>query len=89
MDAQQLTAIFADGIYLVVAMVGVLIMPGMVVGLVIAVLQAATQVNEQTLSFLPRLLITLLMVLFAGNWLLQQLADLFNRLFLDIPMLIG
>ncbi|MBY6222921.1 flagellar biosynthetic protein FliQ [Ferrimonas balearica] len=89
MDAQQLTAIFADGIYLVVVMVGVLIMPGMVVGLVIAVLQAATQVNEQTLSFLPRLLITLLMVLFAGNWLLQQLADLFNRLFLDIPMLIG
>ncbi|MBY5920001.1 flagellar biosynthetic protein FliQ [Ferrimonas balearica] len=89
MDAQQLTAIFADGIYMVVAMVGVLIMPGMVVGLVIAVLQAATQVNEQTLSFLPRLLITLLMVLFAGNWLLQQLGDLFNRLFHDIPMLIG
>ncbi|MBY5992002.1 flagellar biosynthetic protein FliQ [Ferrimonas balearica] len=89
MDAQQLTAIFADGIYMVVAMVGVLILPGMVVGLIIAVLQAATQVNEQTLSFLPRLLITLLMVLFAGNWLLQQLYDLFHRLFLDIPMLIG
>ncbi|MBY6185939.1 flagellar biosynthetic protein FliQ [Marinobacter hydrocarbonoclasticus] len=89
MDAQQLTTIFADGIYLVVAMVGVLIMPGMAVGLVIAILQAATQVNEQTLSFLPRLLITLLMVLFAGNWLLQQLSDLFNRLFLDIPHLIG
>ena len=70
-------------------MVGVLVLPSLIVGLVVAVFQAATQVNEQTLSFLPRLVITLLMVLFAGEWMLLQISDLFQRLFLNIPHLIG
>ncbi|GAA4888816.1 flagellar biosynthetic protein FliQ [Ferrimonas pelagia] len=89
MDGQQLTTIFADAIYLVVTMVAVLITPGLMLGLVIATIQAATSVNEQTLSFLPKLIITLLMVVFAGQWLLTKLGDLFNSLFFNIPMLIG
>ncbi|SHH20163.1 flagellar biosynthetic protein FliQ [Ferrimonas marina] len=89
MEPSQITTIFADAIFLVVSAVGVLILPGMAIGLVIAVFQAATSVNEQTLSFLPKLIITLLMVVFAGNWLLIKLGDLFARLFHDIPLLIG
>ncbi|MEC4725904.1 flagellar biosynthetic protein FliQ [Shewanella sp. D64] len=89
MDVNELTSIFSDAIYLVVAMVGVLVVPSLIVGLIIAVFQAATQVNEQTLSFLPRLVLTLLMVLYSGEWLLQQISDLFERLFLNIPHIIG
>ena len=89
MGVNELTALFAEAIFLVVAMVGVLVVPGLMVGLFIAVFQAATQVNEQTLSFLPRLVITLLMVLFAGEWLLMKICDFFDRLFLNIPHLIG
>ncbi|GIU14814.1 MULTISPECIES: flagellar biosynthesis protein FliQ [unclassified Shewanella] len=89
MDVNELTSFFADAVYLVIAMVGVLVLPSLIVGLVVAVFQAATQVNEQTLSFLPRLVITLLMVLFAGEWMLMQMSDLFQRLFLNIPHLIG
>jgi len=89
MDINELTSMFAEAIFLVVAMVGVLVVPGLLVGLVVAVFQAATQVNEQTLSFLPRLIITLLMVLFAGEWLLQKIGDFFQRLFLTIPHIIG
>ncbi|RTR38281.1 flagellar biosynthetic protein FliQ [Shewanella canadensis] len=89
MDVNELTSIFSDAIYLVVAMVGVLVVPSLLVGLIIAVFQAATQVNEQTLSFLPRLVLTLLMVLFSGQWLLQQISDLFDRLFMNIPHIIG
>lgn len=89
MDVNELTSIFSDAIYLVVAMVGVLVVPSLLVGLIIAVFQAATQVNEQTLSFLPRLVLTLLMVLFSGQWLLQQISDLFDRLFTNIPHIIG
>ncbi len=89
MDVNELTSFFADAVYLVIAMVGVLVLPSLIVGLVVAVFQAATQVNEQTLSFLPRLVITLLMVLFAGEWMLLQISDLFQRLFLNIPHLIG
>lgn len=47
-------------------MVSVLIVPSLLVGLVVSVFQAATQINEQTLSFLPRLLVTLAMLGFAG-----------------------
>ncbi len=89
MEVNELTSLFADAIFLVVSMVGVLVVPSLLVGLIIAVFQAATQVNEQTLSFLPRLVLTLLMVLFSGPWLLQQISDLFNRLFMNIPHIIG
>ncbi len=89
MDVNELTSLFSDAIYLVVVMVAVLVVPSLLVGLVIAVFQAATQVNEQTLSFLPRLVLTLLMVLYSGQWLLQQISDFFERLFLNIPHIIG
>ncbi|AXQ14226.1 MULTISPECIES: flagellar biosynthetic protein FliQ [Shewanella] len=89
MELSELTSFFSDAIYLAVLMVLVLISPGLLLGLLIAIFQAATQVNEQTLSFLPKLVLTLLMVLFAGQWLVQKLLDLFNQLFLSIPHVIG
>ncbi|MCM2526970.1 flagellar biosynthetic protein FliQ [Shewanella algae] len=89
MELSELTGFFSDAIYLAVLMVLVLISPGLLLGLLIAIFQAATQVNEQTLSFLPKLVLTLLMVLFAGQWLVQKLLDLFNQLFLSIPHVIG
>ena len=61
----------------------------LLVGLVVSVFQAATQINEQTLSFLPRLLATLLAVMAAGPWIVGQLMDFFNRLFAQIPALLG
>ncbi len=67
MELSELTSFFSDAIYLAVLMVLVLISPGLLLGLLIAIFQAATQVNEQTLSFLPKLVLTLLMVLFAGQ----------------------
>jgi flagellar biosynthetic protein FliQ len=51
--------------------------------------QAATQINEQTLSFLPRLLITLSTIMVAGGWLLTQFMDLFAYIFQQIPLMIG
>ncbi|TVL13691.1 flagellar biosynthetic protein FliQ [Shewanella algae] len=89
MELSELTSFFSDAIYLTVLMVLVLISPGLLLGLLIAIFQAATQINEQTLSFLPKLVLTLLMVLFAGQWLVQKLLDLFNQLFLSIPHVIG
>jgi flagellar biosynthetic protein FliQ len=89
MDTNELTVLFADAMYLVILMVGVLVTPGLLLGVVIAIFQAATQVNEQTLSFLPKLIITLLMVLFTGSWLIQLLSDFFDRLFMNIPHIIG
>ncbi|MDX9873928.1 MAG: flagellar biosynthesis protein FliQ [Spongiibacteraceae bacterium] len=89
MTLDESVAFFADAVVTIIAMVMVLIVPGMVVGLIVSVLQAATQINEQTLSFLPRLIVTLGMLLFAGPWLLRRLADLFQGIFTAIPGVIG
>ncbi|HEY0891936.1 MAG TPA: flagellar biosynthetic protein FliQ [Cellvibrio sp.] len=67
----------------------VIIGPGLIVGLIVSMFQAATQINEQTLSFLPRLIVTLITLMMAGPWLLTKFMDLFNRLFSSVPSLIG
>ncbi|UXI03064.1 flagellar biosynthesis protein FliQ [Photobacterium sp. TY1-4] len=89
MTPELVVTLFSDAVWIIINLVMVLVIPGLLVGLVIAVFQAATQINEQTLSFLPRLLVTLLMVIFAGHWMLRRLMDLFDYLFHNIPGMIG
>lgn len=81
--------LFGNAFYLTVVMVLVIIGPSLLVGLLVATFQAATQINEQTLSFLPRLVVTLVTIVVTGPWLLRQLLDLFERLMLQIPNIIG
>ncbi|MDF2152618.1 flagellar biosynthesis protein FliQ [Vibrio sp. CAU 1672] len=89
MTPELTVTLFSDAIWMVILMVGVLVVPSLLVGLGIAVFQAATQINEQTLSFLPRLFTTLLMVVFAGHWMLRKIMELFDYLFHSIPGMIG
>ncbi|HEX6736140.1 MAG TPA: flagellar biosynthesis protein FliQ [Azonexus sp.] len=65
----------SESLNLVMLLVAMLVLPGLVVGLVVAVFQAATQINEQTLSFLPRLLVTLLVLSVMGRWMTSSLMD--------------
>jgi len=81
--------LFTEAIYIIMVMVMVVVIPSLLVGLLVSMFQAATQINEQTLSFLPRLLVTLAMIMFAGPWLLNKVMDFFDRLVTSIPSLIG
>jgi flagellar biosynthetic protein FliQ len=81
--------IFKEALMMIVLMVAVLIVPSLLVGLVVSVFQAATQINEQTLSFLPRLLVTLGTVMVLGPWLLNMLMEYATRLLTNIPLMIG
>lgn len=81
--------LFGDAFWLTVVIVSVIVVPSLLVGLLVSTFQAATQINEQTLSFLPRLLITLGTIMVTGPWLMQQFMDLFKRLMFQIPQLIG
>ncbi|ELN8946540.1 flagellar biosynthesis protein FliQ [Vibrio parahaemolyticus] len=89
MTPELTVTLFSDAVWLIILMVAVLVVPGLIVGLGIAVFQAAMQINEQTLSFLPRLIVTLLMVIFAGHWILRKIMELFDFLFHNIPGMIG
>ncbi|ODS22999.1 flagellar export apparatus protein FliQ [Candidatus Endobugula sertula] len=89
MTPEVVMQLFGNAFYLIVLMVSLIVGPGLIVGLLVSMFQAATLINEQTLSFLPRLLVTLVAIMFLGSWLLTEFMDLFNELFLNIPLLIG
>lgn len=78
-----------EAIFLVITIVLIGVVPGLLMGLVVAVFQAATQINEQTLSFLPRLMATLLALIIAGPLILRMLMDFFFKITQNIPYLIG
>ena len=89
MSPDVIIDLFAQALMLVILMVSVLIVPGLLVGLVISTFQAATQINEQTLSFLPRLIVTIAAIMVAGPWLITKLTDFTNNLLMNITHYIG
>jgi len=89
MTPEVVMDIFADAFMLIIMMLLVIVGPGLIVGLVVSMFQAATQINEQTLSFLPRLIVTIATLMMTGPWLLTKFMDLFNRLYSSVPSLIG
>jgi flagellar biosynthetic protein FliQ len=66
-----------------------LLMAALVTGLIISIFQAATQINESTLSFIPRLVVMFITLIFAGPWMLQLMIDYIRRLFDAIPGMLG
>ena len=65
------------------------LIPSLIVGLIIAMFQAATQINEMTLTFVPKLIVIGAVLLIMGPWMLQMYVDYFQQLVRDIPLLIG
>jgi flagellar biosynthetic protein FliQ len=59
------------------------------VGLIVSVFQAATQINEMTLSFIPKLVAVFVTMVVAGPWMMATLIDYIRRLYTQIPTLIG
>lgn len=88
MTPEEALSLFGQAFLLTTVMVAVIVGPSLAVGLIVATFQAATQINEQTLSFLPRLLITLATIMITGPWLLQSVLDLFTQIMYAVPDII-
>lgn len=71
------------------AVAGPLLVVVLVVGLVISIFQAATQINEMTLSFIPKMLAMALTLVLAGPWLIGLMVDYIRQLFSSIPGLVS
>ena len=89
MSPNVIIDVFREALMLIVLIVASLVLPSLCVGLVVSMFQAATQINEQTLSFLPRLLMTLASIMVLGPWILNMLIEHANRLITNIPIFIG
>ncbi|WP_256738501.1 flagellar biosynthesis protein FliQ, partial [Cronobacter sakazakii] len=66
-----------------------LLLVALVTGLFISILQAATQINEMTLSFIPKILAVFVVIVAAGPWMLNLLLDYMRTLFSNLPYIIG
>ncbi|MCB1913574.1 MAG: flagellar biosynthesis protein FliQ [Zoogloeaceae bacterium] len=66
-----------------------LFIAALVTGLVVSVFQAATQINEMTLSFVPKLVAIFITLILAGPWMIMRITDFMRQLFESIPTMIG
>jgi flagellar biosynthesis protein FliQ len=73
--------VMTEAVQVTLMIVALLVVPGLLMGLVVSLFQAATQINEQTLSFLPRLVVTLGVIALAARWLASTLMDFCVRMF--------
>jgi flagellar biosynthetic protein FliQ len=78
-----------DALWMTVMLAGPLLGAALAVGLLIGIFQAATQIQEMTLSFIPKLLALVVALFIAGPWMIQVLVTFSKRLFVGIPGLIG
>lgn len=89
MSPDEVISIFQNTLQVILVMLLVVLIPALVVGLLVSMLQAATQINEMTLSFIPKLIITVVTLMLAGPWLLNLIVEFTQGLVRDIPYIIG
>jgi flagellar biosynthesis protein FliQ len=89
MTPEIVMSIGRQAIEMTLVLAGPLLLAALVIGLIISVFQAATQINEQTLSFIPKLVGMFIVLMLAGPWMLQMMVDYIRRLFESIPQIIG
>ncbi|VAW87514.1 Flagellar biosynthesis protein FliQ [hydrothermal vent metagenome] len=89
MTPETIVSIGQNALYVTMLVLGVLLLPALVVGLLVSMFQAATQINEMTLSFIPKLMVTFLALVIGGPWILEQLLGFMREMFKNVPYLIG
>jgi flagellar biosynthetic protein FliQ len=89
MDSQSVLTLGQQALEVALMVAAPMLLAALVTGLVVSVLQAATQINEMTLSFIPKLLAMVAALVIAGPWMLATLTDYLRRLLMSIPGSIG
>jgi flagellar biosynthesis protein FliQ len=89
MNSQTVLSISQAALQTAIMISAPLLLTALVVGLVVSILQAATQINEATLSFIPKLLGVFAATIVAGPWMISVLVDYTQKLFESIPHVIG
>jgi len=89
MTSQSILTLAQQALLVTVLVSAPLLLAALVVGLLVSIFQAATQINEMTLSFIPKLLAIFAALIVAGPWMLATLVDYMQRLYSSIPQAIG
>ena len=89
MDADTVVSVGRQAMEVTILLAAPILLASLAVGLIIAMFQAATQINEMTLSFVPKLMVVALVMMAAGPWMLRQITGFTQRLVENLPFLIG
>ena len=81
MDQNQVIDILRQGIWVAIEIGGPMLIVSMAVGILVAIFRAATQIHEQTLSFVPKLILIIVFLLVGGNWMLTTLQEYMELIF--------
>ena len=89
MTPETVLTVMQQTLQVISVLIAAILLPALLIGLLVSMFQAATSINEQTLTFIPKLFVILLVLMLAGPWMLTMLISFTRRLFEDIPFLIG
>ena len=78
MTQEDALVVFREAIFLVVKLVAPMLLVSVAIGLIIAIFQAATQIHEQTLSFAPKILIIVVILIAMGSWMISSMEEFFQ-----------
>ncbi len=88
MTPELVTGIFVNAIKTAILLAAPMLLSGLVVGLLVSLFQSVTQLNEMTMTFIPKMLVVALALLMFFPWMLQLMIDFVNNLFVNIPLYI-
>jgi flagellar biosynthetic protein FliQ len=89
MTPESVMTLGQQAIELTLMLAAPMLLSALVIGLVVSIFQAATQINEQTLSFIPKLVGIFLMLVLMGPWMISMMVDFIQRLYGNIPWMVG
>ena len=89
MDAQQVLSTGQQALLMLLMVSAPVLLVVLVVGLVVSIFQAATQINEATLSFVPKIVAAVAVLVLAGPWMMSTLVEFLQRMLQSIPSAVG
>ena len=89
MDPQQVFSFGQEGLHLLLMVAAPMLLTVLAVGLLVSIFQAATQIHEATLSFVPKMIAAVAVLVVAGPWMLNTLVDYLQRTLQNIPNVVG
>ena len=89
MTVNDVTAIAGDALFLIIKVAAPILLVSLIVGLIISIFQTVTSIQEQTLTFVPKILAVFLTLILLGNWILTQITEFMNRLWTNFSLYTG
>lgn len=89
MTVNDVTAIAGDALFLIIKVAAPILLVSLIVGLLISIFQTVTSIQEQTLTFVPKILAVFLTLILLGNWILTQITEFMNRLWTNFSLYTG